>query len=228
MGWVIEALTSSLGRKLVMSLTGLFLVLFLLVHLAGNLQLLLDDGGQQFNLYAAFMSKNPLIKTISIALYLFIILHAVQGMLIWRQNRHARGTRYRVHTTKTTSFAGRNMAGLGVVIFVFILIHMWQFWYKMKFGELEMVTYAGESAAVQNLYAPVEVAFGRWYFVLFYVLSMLVVAFHLDHGIDSAFRTLGLAHKRIFPVVKFLGKVFSWVVPIAFAIIPAYFYFFRA
>ena len=73
-----------------MSLTGLFLIIFLVVHLVGNLQLLMDDGGRQFNLYAQFMTSNPLIKTTSIGLYAFILIHAIQGWMIWRKNRKVR------------------------------------------------------------------------------------------------------------------------------------------
>ena len=91
MGWFTKFLTSSIGRKLVMSLTGLFLIIFLIVHLAGNLQLLYDDGGVQFNLSAEFMTSNPLIKTVSYLLYAFILIHALQGWAIWRKNRQARG-----------------------------------------------------------------------------------------------------------------------------------------
>ena len=83
MSWITNFLTSSIGRKLIMSLTGLFLIQFLLVHLVGNLQLLIDDNGEAFNIYANFMTTNPVIKTVSYLLYAGILLHAIQGLLLW-------------------------------------------------------------------------------------------------------------------------------------------------
>ncbi|MEZ5057263.1 MAG: hypothetical protein R2879_09520 [Saprospiraceae bacterium] len=121
MSWFSHFLTTSIGRKLIMSLTGLFLILFLVVHLVGNLQLLLDDGGEKFNMYAHFMTQNPLIKTISYSLYAFILIHAFQGFALWRKNRNARGVGYAVNNTRavgTSAFASKNMGWLGTVIFI--------------------------------------------------------------------------------------------------------------
>ena len=224
MSWITSFLKSSLGKKLVMSLTGLFLILFLVVHLVGNLQLLIDDGGEKFNLYAKFMTSNPLIKTVSYGLYLFIVIHTWQGILLWRQNRKARGIRYEVPSKTTSSFSARNMASLGIIIFVFILIHMWQFWFQMKIGALDMVTYDGYE--VKNLYEPVKMAFANVWYVVFYVLSMLVIAFHLWHGFQSAFQTLGMSHHKYMPLIKTVGAIYSILIPLGFAIIPVYFFFF--
>ncbi|HKK79979.1 MAG TPA: hypothetical protein VJ933_10135, partial [Phaeodactylibacter sp.] len=121
MNWFTNFLTSSIGQKVVMSLTGLFLIVFLVVHLTGNLQLLADDGGKAFNLYAEFMTTNPLIKTVSYLLYAGILLHAFQGWAIWRKNRKARGPHhYAVKVNRvagTNGFAASNMAWLGTIIF---------------------------------------------------------------------------------------------------------------
>jgi succinate dehydrogenase / fumarate reductase cytochrome b subunit len=154
MSWFTNFLTSSIGRKLIMSLTGLFLVSFLVIHLIGNLQLLYDDGGEKFNLYAKFMTTNPLIKTVSYLLYAGILLHAIQGFALWAKNRKARGGQsYAVKVTRavnTNSWAARNMGWLGTVIFVFILLHMYQFWLQMKLGNVSYVSYEGER--VKDLY----------------------------------------------------------------------------
>ena len=198
--WITKFLTSSIGRKLLMSLTGLFLITFLAVHLIGNLQLLIDDGGQQFNVYAKFMTTNPLIKTVSYGLYFFIILHAVQGIMIWMKNRSARGSRYAVSNRVSSSFASRNMGPLGVIILVFIILHMFQFWFKMKTGALATVVYDG--VEMNNLYAPVAEAFSQWWYVVIYVVSMIIIGFHLIHGFQSAFQTLGLNHKKYTPLIK--------------------------
>ena len=204
----------------------MFLIVFLLVHLMGNLQLLMDDGGKQFNLYSKFMTSNPLIKTISYLLYFFILVHAVQGMLLWHQNRNARGTPYKVNSRVTTTFASRNMAGLGLVIFMFLLIHMWQFWFQMKIGALDLLHYTEYEKPVKDLYAPVALAFSQWYFVVFYVASMVITGYHLNHGFHSAFQTLGLNHRKYTPLIKWVGRVYSIAIPLGFAIIPVYFFFF--
>lgn len=226
MSWFSRFLTSSIGRKLVMSLTGLFLIIFLLVHLTGNFQLLMDDGGRQFNLYAKFMTTNPLIKTVSYLLYAFILLHAIQGIAIWLKNRAARGGRgYAVSHRNGASWPSRNMGWLGVVILVFILVHMYQFWLQMKLGVLPKVEIDGQM--VKDLYTPVAAAFSNIGFVIFYVISMAVIAFHLWHGFQSSFQTLGLNHKKYTPVIMTIGRIYSVAIPLGFALIPVYFFLFK-
>ncbi len=207
-----------------MSLTGLFLMLFLIVHLIGNLQLLIDDGGETFNIYAKMMTTNPLIKVISYGNYFFILLHAAQGLLLWRKNSASRSSRYAVTSKSTTTISSRNMGWLGTVILVFILIHMWQFWFQMKFGTLPLQVYADYPEGVKNLYIPVADAFSQWYFVLFYVISMVVIGFHLYHGFQSSFQSLGLNHKKYTPAIKIVGTFYSILVPLGFALIPIIFF----
>lgn len=226
MGWFTKFLTSSIGQKLIMSLTGLFLIIFLVIHLVGNLQLLVQDEGVKFNLYAQFMTHNPLIKTVSILLYISILVHAIQGILLARQNRAARGPHgYAVKVTRTVStasFPARNMAALGVIIFVFIVIHMYQFWLQMKLDYLPYVDIEGEQ--IKNLYAPVQAAFTNLGYVIFYIVSMIIIALHLDHGFHSAFQTLGLNHRKYTPLIRFVGKAYSILIPLGFAIIPIIMY----
>jgi succinate dehydrogenase / fumarate reductase cytochrome b subunit len=214
--WFSRFITSSIGKKLIMSLTGLFLIVFLLVHLVGNLQLLAGDGGQAFNEYAYFMTNNPVIKTSSYGLYIFILLHAIQGIFLWRKNKSARGEAgYAVKVNRTAGDVSRissvNMGALGTVILVFILIHMYQFWLQMKMGNVEMLTYTLVRGTFENVG-----------FVVFYVASMGFIAFHLWHGFQSSFQTLGLNHRKYTPLIKAVGKVYSVLVPLGFAIIPLY------
>lgn len=209
-----------------MSLTGLFLITFLLVHLIGNLQLLANDGGQAFNIYAKFMTSNPLIKTTSYLLYFSILLHAVLGIVLWRRNREARGGQgYAVKVVKaasTSPTAAANMAWLGIVIFVFICIHMYQFWLQMKLGNVPMAIYEGKE--YKDLYAITSAAFANPAYVAFYVLSMAVVGYHLWHGFQSAFQTLGLNHRKYTPFIQGLGKLYSVAIPALFALIPVMMY----
>lgn len=208
-----------------MALSGIFLMLFLVIHLIGNLQLLNNDQGESFNLYAQFMTHNPLIKIVSYVLYASILLHAVQGILIYRQNRVARGKhRYAVNHVRASERASRGMAWLGIVIFVFIVIHMYQFWVQMHWGDLEKVPYEGAHEPVNNLYALVAHTYEDLGFVIFYVVSMVVVGFHLWHGFWSSFQTLGLNHRRYTPFIKTVGMVYAVGVPFLFAVIPVWMY----
>lgn len=221
MNWLTKFLTSSIGRKLIMSLTGLFLILFLVVHLAGNLQLLFDDGGEAFNVYAYTMTHNPLIKVISYGNYFFIILHAIQGIMIALKNRSAKGTRYAVSTNENAGWASKNMALLGTLILAFLLIHMGDFWFKMKFtDQLAMLSYDGFDHKVKDLYSQVTTSFSQWWLVLIYLIGLLVLAFHLKHGFQSAFQTLGLNHKKYTSFIQTVGSLYAILIPLGFAIIP--------
>ena len=234
MDWFIRFITSSIGQKVVMSLTGLFLIVFLVVHLVGNLQLLAADEGQAFNEYAYFMTTNPLIGGLSYGLYAGFLLHAIQGLALWYRNRQAAGgqSRYAVNALQAASAhapkrSSAHMALLGTIILVFLGIHMGDFWYSMKFTEdIDTVTYAaGGGAAVKNLYYKVSQSFAQPWIVIVYVVSMVVLGFHLVHGFWSAFQTLGLNHRKYTPLLKALGVIYAVVVPAAFAAIPVYMYF---
>ena len=226
MGWIGRFFTSSIGQKLVMGLTGLFLILFLAVHLAGNLQLLKDDGGVAFNAYADFMGNNPMIQIVSKGNFLFIILHAVLGLYLYVKNKMARGTQkyavQKVRAVNTHPGFAKNMAILGTILLIFILVHLYQFWLKMKLGIVETVVVDGSE--VSNLYALVSATFSDPLFVVFYVICMAVVGFHLWHGFQSAFQTFGWNHPKYTPTVQFLGKAYSVLVPLGFALIPIVFY----
>lgn len=217
-------MTSSIGRKVIMSLTGLFLIVFLLVHLVGNLQLLKHDGGESFNIYAEFMTTNPLIKFTSYGLYAGILLHAIVGIMLWSKNRKAKGTNYVVKTSANATWASKNMAILGTLIAAFLFIHMGDFWWKMKTGVVPMTTYASIDYQVKDLYMKVSETFSNPLFVAGYVVGMVVLGFHLWHGFASAFQTLGLNHRKYSPIIGGLGKLYAVVVSAAFAVIPLYFY----
>ena len=228
MNWISRFLTSSLGQKVIMSLTGLFLILFLIVHMSGNLQLLSDDGGRSFNIYAAFMSENPFIRVISIGLYTFILLHSIQGIALAMMNRRAKGGKYAHGKVAGATWASKNMALLGILIFAFLCLHMGDFWVKMRFtDQLTMVTYAGHDEAVQDIYSRVNVAFQNLWLVLIYLVGVLALAIHLIHGFQSAFQTLGIAHQKYSPAINIIGWIYTIAICGGFAIMPLYHYFLR-
>jgi len=206
-----------------MSLTGLFLISFLVVHLIGNFQLLVSDGGQSFNVYADFMTSNPLIKFVSIGLYAGILLHAILGAVIYFRNKAAKGGSYSKRSNANVTWASKNMALLGTLVFAFLLLHMGDFWWAMKVsGDVGTVAYEGET--VRNLYAKVAASFSNPLIIAAYLIGLAALAFHLWHGFQSAFQTLGLNHKKYSPIIDSLGKVFSIVIPLAYASIPLYFF----
>jgi succinate dehydrogenase / fumarate reductase, cytochrome b subunit len=222
MSWLTNFLTSSIGRKLIMSLTGLFLISFLIVHLLGNFQLLKNDAGEAFNVYAKFMTSNPLIKFISIGLYAMILLHAVLGILLWSNNRKAKSTVPAVgYRSEKVSWASKNMALLGILVFAFLCIHMGDFWFKMKFGEVATVNYG--DGEVKDLYAKVQASFSSWLVVFAYITGVLALGVHLWHGFESAFQTLGFNHNKYTPLIKSLGKGLSVILVIGYLILPIYF-----
>ncbi|WP_226388831.1 succinate dehydrogenase cytochrome b subunit [Penaeicola halotolerans] len=224
MSWVTKTLNSTLGRKLLMALTGLFLILFLVVHLAGNLQLLLPDGGEAFNKYAATMASNPFIKVVSIGNFAFILIHVIYSIILSRHNKKSRPVEYAVSKASTNSvWASRNMGILGTVILIFLLVHLKGFYYEVKFGSTPMVSYEG--VEFKDVYAIVATAYSNILYVAFYVICMGFLSFHLSHGFASAFQTLGLNHKKYTPAIQFVGRLFSIVVPALFALIPVYMYF---
>jgi succinate dehydrogenase / fumarate reductase cytochrome b subunit len=223
MSWVTKTLDSTLGRKLLMALTGLFLILFLVVHLAGNLQLLAGDGGDAFNVYAESMATNPLIRAVSILNFSFIALHVIYAILLSRHNKKARPVAYAVtNPSANSTWASRNMGILGTVIFIFILVHLRGFWYRLKFGTPEKVMIDG--VEYKNAYIIVEEAFKNPIYSGFYVLSMIFLAFHLYHGFASAFQTVGLRHKKYTPLIQKVGVGFAILVPALFALIPIVMY----
>lgn len=205
-----------------MALTGLFLILFLVVHLIGNLQLLKSDQGQAFNIYAQFMTSNLLIKIISIVNFTFIAIHIIWSIILTRRNRVARGPVGYAVTRNSSHWTSRNMGILGTFILIFLIIHLRSFWYEMHYGSVPVAIYDG--AEYKNLYQVVDAAYSSLWFVLLYVVSMALLGFHLFHGFGSAFQTLGLNHVKYNNLIRFVGVAFAIVVPALFALIPVYMY----
>ncbi len=224
MNWFLSALTSGIGRKVIMSLTGLFLILFLVIHLAGNLQLLKEDGGVAFNEYSNFMAHNPLIQFVSKANFFFILLHAFVSYTLYIKNKKARPVGYKVSAgAANSSWSSRSMSLLGTLIFVFILLHLRGFWYEFKYGT-EVTSTVINGVEMHNAYQWVVDAYANPLIATFYVISMIVLGFHLWHGFSSAFQSLGLNHVKYNGLIKLAGKLYAIAVPAAFAIIPVLLY----
>lgn len=205
-----------------MALTGLFLILFLVVHLVGNLQLLAGDGGRSFNEYSHFMSHSLLIQTVSKLNFAFIVLHVLYSLWLTRQASAARPQGYEGKPAlQTATWTSRNMGILGTVILLFLIVHLKGFWYELKFGAVPSISYPGSGESLQNAYEVVKAAYSQSWYAGFYILSMIFLGFHLHHGFQSAFHTLGLSNYRYKPLIRTVGAVFSVLVPLLFALIPA-------
>lgn len=220
MNWFNKAITSTIGQKILMALTGLFLVSFLFVHLSGNFQLFLSDGGQAFNAYTKFMTTNTVIRVAEIILVAGFALHIYSALLLTRRNNKARGVGYKTYNeNKNVSWFSKNMGLTGTIILVFLIVHLVNFWGRYKFGAPGMDAWGNK-----DMYAIVKQTFQvEWWFSIFYILAMFLLAFHLNHGFQSAFRTLGLNHNKYTPIVTGIGTVIAVLVPAGFAAIPLVF-----
>ncbi len=219
-----QVLTSSIGRKYVMAFTGLFLVIFLVVHAYININVLFTNGEENFNRAAHFMGTNILVRIAEIGLFAGIIVHIVQGYALARLNNSARNTRYAINApAKTSTWYSRSMALLGTLILLFLIVHIAQFWVPSRFGGLEEVQY--KTLETHNLYARMSAVFTNQWIVLLYVLGCVSLGWHLLHGFQSAFQTIGWKQRKYAKLIENTGVIFSIVVPLIFALMPVFMHF---
>ncbi|WP_461116987.1 succinate dehydrogenase cytochrome b subunit [Spirosoma jeollabukense] len=219
MSWINQLLTSSIGKKIVMALTGLFLISFLIVHCAINALIFYNDGGKTFTHWAHFFATNPIIRTIEIFLIVGFLIHIVQGVLLWKQNRRARPVRYAVQKASTNSaWYSRSMALLGTLILLFLVIHTSNFWIPNRTNQFlyneELPLY---DMMLETFHNPIE--------VIIYTLGCFSLFWHLLHGFKSAFQSLGLNHIKYNSLIASTGTMFSIIVPLLLALMPISIYF---
>lgn len=210
-----QALSSSIGRKLLLAVTGSLMALFLVGHLAGNLLVFL--GPETFNQYSHQLISNPLLIPIEIGLIVILLTHVVTAIAITRANRRARPTAYARKQSaggkSRKTLASSTMIYSGLFLLLFVPIHIW----GLKFGPI----YASATdPAVRDLHRLVFEYFSRPGWVAFYVATMLVLGFHLRHGVASAFQSVGASHPQLTPKVLAVGRLFAWVIAVGFAVIP--------
>ena len=214
MGTFSAIYKSSVGKKFVVGLTGLFLCSFLTVHLSINLFLFCNDGGEKFNMYAEFMATNPLIRTMEIVLGLGFIFHILTSTILWFKNRSARPQKYIINDSSSSSTLSSRITFLtGSIIFIFLVIHMRTFWFSSRFFPEEN----------PSMYTLVVTAFSNPWYVLIYLVALFLLGYHLRHGFESAFQTFGIKHQKYATYIEWLGVVFWLLIPLAFAAMPLYF-----
>ena len=212
--------SSSLGKKYLMALTGLFLCSFLVIHFLGNITLFTDPV--QFNEYTRFMSSNPIIRVMEIVLVAGFLTHIIDAIMLTRANKKAQPVKYAMDK-KQSSWYSRNMGLTGSVILAFLVLHLQSFWYGYKFGS---PAYATDSAGlpIKDMYTMVIEAFGEFWYSGLYVIAVTLLGIHLNHGFQSAFQSVGLRHKKYTPTIKMLGTAFSILISLGFISFPIYFF----
>ena len=221
-------LSSSLGRKLIMSVTGLFLMLFLTVHLSVNL-LLVFGNGELFNHAAHFMATNPAIKIMEPILAAGFIIHIIYASFITIKNQKARPVKYAVTKgNELTSWSSKNMYILGAMLLIFMVIHMANFFWKIKFGEMPQISYDNGLTYIDDTYTLVAGLFiNYWMYDVLYIIGGILLGLHLSHGFWSAFQTIGWNGNVWIKRLEIIAKVFAVIIATGFSIIPLFFLFFK-
>ncbi|HAN00863.1 MAG TPA: succinate dehydrogenase [Marinilabiliales bacterium] len=216
--------SSSIGKKFFMSITGFFLMMFLLVHLSINLLLIFDDSGELFNMGAHFMGTNPLIRIVEPILAIGFILHMAYAVYLTWQNMKARPVDYKqVNQKEASTWASRNMFVLGLLITSFLVLHIMNFYWKLKIEKsVGLVMVSG--AEMHDAYTLVAGLFkSSLAYDLVYIFGAIVLGIHLTHGFWSAFQTMGWSGNLWRKRIEFVGNVFAIIIAIGFSIIPLYF-----
>jgi len=208
-----------------MGLTGVFLILFLIVHVCVNACIWAMDGGQMFNLAAHFLGTTVVMRTLEIGLFAGFILHIVQAYVLELQNRKKRTVGYQVPMgNKGSKWYSRYMGWLGTFVLLFLVIHIKNFWIPSRFLEMPEVSYP-PGVEVHDLFSLMKDTFTNIWLVVIYLIGCLALAYHLMHGFQSAFRSLGVSNSRYLKLINGIGVGFAIIVPLAFAMMPISMYF---
>lgn len=202
-----------------MSLTGIFLISFLVIHVGVNACIWANDGGQMFNLASHFMGTTVVIRILEVGLFAGLILHIVQGLVLEVQNRTRRSNGYAVTLgNKGSKWYSRSMGLLGTLLLFFLIMHLSHFWVPSRFSDLPTIDINGKEVA--NQYAEIVRVFQSPLVVTLYVLGCISLMYHLLHGFQSAFRTLGVPNGKYISLIKIVGFGFAVIVSLAFAMMP--------
>lgn len=220
MSSVTVFLNSSIGKKLMMAVTGSFLLIFLIVHLIGNITLFF--GPTAFNGYVSTLDViKPLIRVIEVVLLAAFVLHIYNGFKLWLENKKAKGIKYQVNgSAENSDVFSRTMFLTGSIVFIFLVTHLGTFFWRFNVHDPMGL------ANVHQYFDIVVYFFGIWWYVVLYIVAMVLLGFHLNHGFQSAFQTFGWNHKKYFSFIQKLGTVYAVIMAAGFASMPLYFFFF--
>ena len=221
--------TSVIGRKIVMALTGIFLITFLLVHVGLNACIFADwanpsDNGEMFNKAAHFMGSTIITRILEIVLFIGFIIHIIQGYVIEAKNRANRGQGYaKALGNRGSTWMSRSMALLGTIIFLFLVVHISKFWWSSRIThDMDQVVY--NNTEMHNVFLRMHDVFQNPWIVLLYLAGVTALGFHLWHGFHSGFRSMGVHNKKYLGLLKGLGYGFTIFISIGFALMPVSMY----
>ena len=208
MNWLKQTLWSSIGKKLMMAVTGLGFCIFLAGHLAGNLTIY--GGENAFNSYAAHLhALGPLVTLVELGLLVFAIIHISMGLILFYQNFMARPRRYVVNKRAGGRTIGSaTMPYTGILLLAFVILHLINFHFVDK--------------SDTTIYHIVSKTFANPIYIIIYIAAMIIAALHVRHGFWSAFQTIGANHPKYMPLIMILSIIFSLVVGFGFGLLPIY------
>ncbi len=205
-------MSSSIVRKVWMSLTGLFLISFLVIHLSINL-LTLSSNHELFNQASHFMGTNPVIQTMQWVLALGFILHIGTGIRLQLQNSASRPIKYaKSNPSSNSTMSSRSMIITGILVLLFLILHIRDYWWVMHFGVKD---YADDYELVVRLFDSLP-------YTALYIASFVLLGFHLNHGFQSAFQSVGANHQKYTPWIKKIGTLYSIATAAGFTLIAIY------
>ncbi len=214
-----QVFQSTIGKKLIMGLTGLFLISFLIIHVGINSMVFFNDNGAMFNEYGHFMSHNYIVRFLELGLFAGIIIHAFQGFSLTLKNQKARNSKYAVSAGNATSkWYSRSMGVLGSLLLIFLVIHLSHFWLGTK-ASLYL-----HNDAPHNMYQEMKACFSHLWVVIVYLIGVISLAWHLIHGFPSAFRTIGIYNPKYNGIIKTIGIGYTLIITVLFSLMPIAFY----
>ena len=210
-----------------MAITGLSLIFFLIVHVTVNAcmwAVIFDpnDNGEVFNKAAFWLGESLVPRILEIGLFVFFIIHIVQGYVLEVQNRQKRGIGYAIPMgSRGSTWYRKSMGLLGTLIFIFLVVHIADFWIPSRWGRLTDIVYANAPGRLYpNLYGKMIIVFQQPWVVVLYVIGCISLAWHLIHGFQSSFRTLGVSNTKYLKMLNGIGWIFSIAVSLLFALMP--------
>jgi succinate dehydrogenase / fumarate reductase, cytochrome b subunit len=226
-----EFFTSSVGKKFVMALSGLFLISFLVIHVGINACIYADilddnDNGEIFNIAAHFMGAYYVIRIIEVGLFVGFFIHIIQGYVLVGKNQAKRSIGYKVPMgSKGSRWYSKSMGLLGTLILLFLVVHVSHFWVPSRItGGLPEVRYGGDPVVYHNLFLRMYDTFQTGWVVILYIIGVISLAWHLLHGFQSAFRTLGVSNSKYIGLAQGAGVAFTILVSLLFAFMPVSMY----
>lgn len=210
---------SSVGKKIIMSLSGLFLIVFLLVHLSINLLAVFDSSGEAFLKAAAFMEENPLIKIMQFVLAAGFILHIFYGTWLTYLNRKKRREPYAIKSKTDVSWSSQNMWITGALVFGFLILHLYNYFYKIEFTDLIESGQMTKFDLVKSIFN-----IDNWFYCVLYIAWFIILALHLNHALQSGFQTIGLNNQKWLKRLRWISSLYALLIAIGFSTITIYFF----